>query len=100
MPRTLLDKHWTKLKPILLDLGFYDKSNLKLTLEGILFRLKTGCQWRDIPEYFGKSNTLYRNFRYWVKTGKILFYYVEMPTLCRPFIKYNKLKFIINLVYS
>ncbi|MGX2968081.1 IS5 family transposase [Ursidibacter sp. B-7004-1] len=71
MPRTLLDKHWTKLKPILLDLGFYDKSNLKLTLEGILFRLKTGCQSRDIPEYFGKSNTLYRNFRYWVKTGKI-----------------------------
>ena len=71
MPRTILDKHWSKLKPILLDLGFYDKSNLKNTFEGILFRLRTGCQWRDIPTQFGKSNTLYRNFRYWVKTGKI-----------------------------
>ena len=57
MPRTMLsDKLWQKLKPILLDLNIYDKPNLRNTLEGILFRMRNGCTWRDIPEAFGCHN--------------------------------------------
>ena len=37
MPRTLLkDEYWTKLLPILRDLGVYCKPNLRLIFEGIL----------------------------------------------------------------
>lgn len=29
-------EHWTRLKPILLELNIYDKGNMRLTIEGIL----------------------------------------------------------------
>ena len=61
MPRTMLsDELWQKLKPILLDLNIYDKPNLRNTLEGILFRMRNGCTWRDIPEAFGCHNIVKR----------------------------------------
>ena len=63
MPRTMLsDEHWLKLKPILRDLNVYNKRNLRNVIEGILYRMKTGCQWRDIPECFGKNNSLFKCF--------------------------------------
>ncbi|QRQ83122.1 transposase [Paralysiella testudinis] len=64
MPRTLLkDEHWTKLLPILRDLGIYSKPNLRRILEGILYRIRTGIPWRDLPEYFGKYHTVYTVLR-------------------------------------
>ena len=61
-----------KLKPILLDLNIYDKPNLRNTLEGILFRLRNGCTWRDIPEAFGCHNTIFKTFRRWSKSHKFI----------------------------
>ena len=50
MPRTMLkEEHWTRLKPILLDLNIYDKGNLRNTIEGVLYRMRVGCPWRDLP---------------------------------------------------
>ena len=73
MPRTMLsDKLWQKLKPILLDLKIYDKPNLRNTLEGILFRLRNGCTWRDIPEAFGCYNTIFKTIRRWAKSHKFI----------------------------
>ena len=48
MPRTLLtDEYWSKLLVILLELGLYEKPNLRNVIEGILYRMRTGCPWRD-----------------------------------------------------
>lgn len=72
MPRLMLtDEHWSKLKPILLGTGVYDKSKLRLTVEGIFFRLRTGCPWRDLPEEFGKWNSVYKRFNNWSSSGKL-----------------------------
>ena len=61
MPRTLLtDELWSKLLIILLELGLYDKSNLRRTIEGILYRMRTGCPWRDLPASFGKFQAVYK----------------------------------------
>jgi hypothetical protein len=60
MPRTLLkDEYWSKLLNILLDLGVYHKKNLRLKIEGILYRIRTGIPWEDIPPFFGKGNSLF-----------------------------------------
>lgn len=68
MPRTMLtDEHWSRLKLILLDLNIYDKPNLRNILEAMLFRLRAGCRWRDIPECFGAHNTIFKTFRRWTK---------------------------------
>ena len=40
-----------------------------MTMEGILYRMRTGCPWRDLPKKFGKWNTIYRRFLLWSRKG-------------------------------
>lgn len=57
MPRQMLnDEHWSKLKTILLQQGIYHKPDLRMTVEGILYRMRSGCPWRDLPEVFGRCD--------------------------------------------
>ena len=73
MLQTLLnDELWLKLKPILLDLNIYDKPNLRIIFTGILYRMKTGCPWRYLPDCFGKCNTVFKAFRRWSKSEKFM----------------------------
>ena len=37
--------------------------DLEATLNGIFFVLRTGCPWRDMPESYGRWNTVYRAFK-------------------------------------
>ena len=41
-------------------------------MDGILYRMGVGCQWRDFPEYFGKWNSVYKCFNEWSSKGKLL----------------------------
>jgi transposase len=72
MPRLLLtDEYWSKLRPIMLDVGIYDKAGLRLTVEGILYRLRVGCPWRDLPPEFGFWNSVFKRFNDWSEKGKL-----------------------------
>jgi putative transposase len=42
---------------------------LRQGLNGILYLLKTGCQWRMVPRECGKWNTIYAYFKSWRETG-------------------------------
>ncbi|PTQ76169.1 putative transposase of IS4/5 family DUF4096, partial [Nitrosospira multiformis] len=54
MPRLLLsDEHWSKLHKILLQKTIYDKPDLRMTVETMLYRIRTGCPWRDLPQASG-----------------------------------------------
>jgi transposase len=73
MPRTILtDDHWLKLLPIMLQEKIYHKPGLRNTLEGILYRMRTGCPWRDLPEAFGHWNSVYKCFNNWSMKGKLM----------------------------
>ena len=73
MPRTMItDDLWSKLLPILNDHMIYNKPNLRLTIEGVLYRLRTGCPWRDIPDEFGDWNRIYKRFNDWSKQEKLM----------------------------
>ena len=81
MPLTLLtDELWSKLLIILLELGLYDKSNLRRTIEGILYRMRTGCPWRDLPASFGKFQAVYNCFNRWSKKGIIQEIFKKLST--------------------
>lgn len=71
MPRRMLtDKAWEALKQILKYTGrVYNKYEHRNTLEGILYRIRTGVQWRDLPEKFGRWNSVFRRFNLWSKRG-------------------------------
>jgi len=38
-------------------------------LNGILWVLRTGAPWRDLPERYGKWTTVYSRFQRWRKAG-------------------------------
>lgn len=70
MPRNMLsDELWSKLKRIMLQLNIYDKHTLRMMIEGMLYRIRVGCPWRDLPEQYGKWNTVYRRFNAWSLKG-------------------------------
>lgn len=73
MPRLLLsDEHWSKLRRIMSHHRIYDKPSLRRTVEGILYRLRVGCPWRDLPREFGDWNCIYKRFNDWSSKGKLL----------------------------
>lgn len=41
----------------------------RLIVEGAAWKFRTGSPWRDLPERFGKWNTVYKNFDAWAKDG-------------------------------
>lgn len=68
----LNDDHWTKLSIIMLKDRVYDKPTHRNTMEGILYRMRTSCTCRDIPESFGDWSSLYRRFNLWSKKDVLM----------------------------
>lgn len=64
------DGVWEKVAPLLpgkaSDSGVTAKDN-RLFLEAVLWRVRTGLPWRDLPEGFGKWNSVFQRFRRWVR---------------------------------
>ncbi|MCE2596761.1 IS5 family transposase [Motilimonas cestriensis] len=71
MPRLMLtDQRWEKLLQVMMSSGrIYNKPEHRMTFEGILFRLRTGIPWRDLPKEFGDWSAVYRRFNLWSKKG-------------------------------
>jgi transposase len=67
----LTDDVWVSLQVILTETGCYMTSNLRGSVEGILWRIRTGSSWRDMPPVFGIWNSVYRLFNRWISKGYI-----------------------------
>ena len=63
---------WARLEPHLpgkkSDSGATAKDN-RLFLEAVLWRVRTGSPWRDLPSGFGNWNSVFRRFRRGAKGG-------------------------------
>jgi transposase len=68
----LTDAEWHVLKDLLPpDDGRPGRpaEGTRSVVNGILWRLRTGAPWRDVPEKYGNWNSIYRRFRRWSKAG-------------------------------
>jgi putative transposase len=72
---TVPDWLWREvLEPLLLE--FYPpaptgrpRADLRRVLDGILYQLRTGCQWNHLPAEFGSDGTVHRWFQRFVRDG-------------------------------
>lgn len=73
MARLMLsDERWSKLRKIMREHGVYDKLNLRMMVEGMLYRMRVGCPWRDLPPEFGCWNSVYQKFNRWSAQNKLI----------------------------
>lgn len=78
----LTDEQWNKIEPLLPpqqpETGRPRKNHRRI-INGILWILRTGAPWRDLPERYGPWQTVYGRFNRWRKKGvwKKLFQQVQ-----------------------
>lgn len=65
---------WLRLKPLLPRYrpsrqGGRPRADLKLVARGIFYVLRTGCQWKAVPQEYGSGSTLHRYFQEWTAAG-------------------------------
>ena len=41
------------------------RSNERRAFDGVIYRMRTGCQWNHLPDTFGDSSNVYRAFARW-----------------------------------
>ena len=71
MSRMMIDDHvWSRLVPILKSLRIhYSERKTRLFIEAILYKMRVGCPWRDLPEKFGNHSTIFNKFNRWSERG-------------------------------
>jgi len=66
------DASWSIIGPLLpgtsRSRGVTAKNN-RLFLEAVLWRVRVGGPWRDLPCGFGEWNSVFRRFRRWAQSG-------------------------------
>lgn len=63
----LSDEQWEKIRPHLPKLSSRGRpwADNRACLEGILWVLRTGARWRDVPEPFPSGSTCWRRLKLW-----------------------------------
>ncbi|GAA1123637.1 transposase [Nocardiopsis composta] len=64
------DAEWDFIAPFL-PIGAFGPypHNLRAQFEGVVWKFRSGAQWREMPECFGPWQTAYDRFRHWRKAG-------------------------------
>jgi transposase len=75
-PSDLTDAQWLKLGPLLKPPhrnhhpgGRPRKYELRRVVDGLLYVVKTGCQWRQLPANFPPWLSVHQQFRAWRDDG-------------------------------
>nr|WP_246742720.1 IS5 family transposase [Rhodomicrobium vannielii] len=66
------DEEWEFFEPFVTTRGAHSgrrPRDRRRVLDGVFWIARTGVQWRDLPEFFGKWSTVYRQFRQWTLSG-------------------------------
>jgi transposase len=67
----LTDEEWERLAPLMPahPRQGHRWNDHRMVVNGILFRTRTGCPWRDLPPGFGNWSSLYGRHRRWSLDG-------------------------------
>jgi transposase len=89
--RRIPDDLWTEVQPLLPKEKMRGTNGrpvvpFRKVLDGILYVLRTGCQWKALPAEYGSGSTCHRRFQEWVRKGVFQKLWVKLLE------RYNDLK--------
>ncbi len=67
--RVITDEIWVQIQNTMQFYDCYRSRNSKNIMEAILWKLRTGAPWRDIPEDLCPWQTAYNRFNRWASKG-------------------------------
>ena len=75
-PSDLTDRQWSRLSPLLNEPrgerhagGRPPKYEQRRVVDALLYVVKTGCQWRQLPSDFPPWKSVHEHFRAWRDSG-------------------------------
>ena len=57
--------------------------NRRKMLEGVIFRMRSSCQWDHLPKELGDDSTIHRTFQRWVEGGVLERVWAVLIEECR-----------------
>ena len=68
------DELWAVVASVLADLdpphrGHRPRVDQRAALDGIIYHLRTGCQWAALPAEFGDDSSVHRTMQRWAARG-------------------------------
>lgn len=65
------DEEWDRLRPLLpVNPGRGGRwADHRRTINGVFWRVRTGCPWRDMPAEYGRWQTVYKRHNRWSTDG-------------------------------
>ena len=82
------DDLWERIEPVILELGPPKAKGRKRVdqrkmMEGIIFRMRSSCQWNRLPKDLGDDSTIHRTFQRWVEGGVLERVWAVLIEECR-----------------
>ncbi len=85
-PSDLTDAEWALVEPLIPPAkrgGRRREVNVREVLNGLLYVLSTGCQWRAVPKDLPPKSTLFSYFDLWNWDGTLGRIHQELYVKCR-----------------
>ena len=82
------DDLWQRIEPVILELDPPKANGRKRVdqrkmLEGVIFRMRSSCQWNRLPKELGDDSTIHRTFQRWVERGVLEGIWAVLIEECR-----------------
>src|SRR5271165_4350018 len=85
-PSDLTDDEWAYVEPLIPPAkrgGGKRRTDMRAVMNGVMYILSTGCQWRYIPKDFPPRSTLHDYFTWWNCDGTLDRIHHELYVKCR-----------------
>lgn len=81
------DELWNKIKPIISKVDppkwtGRKRIDARAALDAIIFRMRTGCQWNQLPKEFPDDSSVHRTFQRWISLGLLEEIWADLVDNC------------------
>ncbi len=81
------DELWGRIEPILNQLDPPAKTgrsriDQRAALDGMIYRMRTGCQWNQLPKNFPDDSSVHRTMQRWIERSVFSAIWTDLAEAC------------------